>query len=94
MNIAVLLAAFLKVAPVALEVADELKLNTVAADLLRRSASALIADAKKTATPVDDALAAVASAIMNHIADLLSQGLLPEAKALIAACTKLWGAAA
>ena len=98
MNIAVLLSAFLKVAPVALEVAGEvagdLKLGSLAADLLRRSAVALIQDAKKTSTPIDDALAAVAGAIMDHVADLLAKGSLTEAKSLIAACAKLWGAAA
>lgn len=90
MNLAALLSLLLKVAPVALQLADEFKLNVVAADMLRKVAADLVAAAKKTATPIDDMLAAIASSIIDHIADLLAQGLVKEAEAVIAACQKTW----
>lgn len=89
MNFLAILAAVEQVAPVIIDVADELKLNKVAADLLRKLAVTLIADAKKTSTPIDDALTSVASTLLSHLADLLEQGSVAEAKAIFAAISKL-----
>jgi hypothetical protein len=92
MDIASIIAAILKFAPTIVEVADTLHLNKLAADIVRKLTATLIADAKKTATPIDDMLASAVSVFLNHIADLLEQGAVQDALAVLGALGKMVGA--
>lgn len=84
-----IIATLTKLAPVLIEAADALHLNTDAANLLRRVGTALIADAKKTDTPIDDAIASMLNAALDSIADLIAAGNAQNAVALLGALGKL-----
>lgn len=89
MDLATIIAAIQKFAPLIIEVADVLHLNALAADLLRKLTAQLVAGAKKTATPIDDIVMGLAAGVLGHIADLLEQGAVKEALALLGALGKL-----
>ncbi len=89
MNANALIAAAERLLPVIAHVAETLKLNKAAADLVRRIARDLVAAAAKTPTPIDDALVIVAAAVLNHVADMLDAGDIKEALGLLEAIGKL-----
>lgn len=91
MNPILVITTIEKFAPAILEVADALKLNKLAADLVRKLAGALMAEAKKTASTLDDVIAVAVSAALDHVADLLEKGAAQEALALLSALGKLAG---
>lgn len=89
MNIEAILAALQRVAPVIVQIANALKLNKLAAELVRRIVRDLVAAAAKTATPVDDALMVVVAAVLNHIADLLEANAVQDALVLLESLSKI-----